>query len=278
MLKNLPKTHLLAAAVLAGILLPPQARAASPEVAAAETTISIYLSGMHTQYHENLGPPTDDESGATPGFGVALGGLTPYGATTDLYTSLNYNFSAGPINYNGFTQPGDQPLAATDNAVFNRIEARIGVGLPLANGAEAIPFLAGGYQAWNRNVDSKITIDGGEFYHTFLFGAGLKFDQPVTPAIVLSATAEGLGLAGGNVQNNGIGFGRGMGVTAEELISLGLDYAMTPRWHTFGSIYWEHFIYSGTHPEYFSDGYAYEPLSTTTQFGVNAGVGFSFNE
>jgi hypothetical protein len=100
----------------------------------------------------------------------------------------------------------------------------------------------------------------------------------VGTAVVLSFTGEFLGLAGGNVQNNGIGFGRGLGVTAQELISLGIDYAITPRWHTFGNIYWEHFVYSGTHPEYFPGYYVYEPLSTTTQFGVDAGVGYSFNE
>jgi hypothetical protein len=260
----------------AGLLLAPWARAAIPEVAAAETSLSFNLSGMHTQYHENL-QVGDDESGYTPGAGVGISALVPYGYETDLYSSLAFELNAGPIDYNGHYQTG-QPLMATDNAVFNRIEARVGVGLPLAGGTELIPFLASGYQAWNRNTDSKTTIDGGEFYHTFLFGGGFKLDQPVGPSVVLSFTGELLGLAGGNVQNNGIGFGRGMGVTAEELISIGLDYAITPRWHTFGSLYWEHFDYSGTHPEYFPGYYVYEPLSTTTQFGVEAGVGYSFNE
>jgi hypothetical protein len=261
---------------MAALLAAPAGEAASPPVAAAETTLSLNVSGMHTQYHENL-QVGDDESGYTPGAGVGISALIPYGYETDLYSSLAFELNAGPIDYNGHYQTG-QPATATDNAVFNRIEARVGVGLPMAGGAEAIPFLAGGYQAWNRNVDHANTTDGGEFYHTFLFGGGFKFDQPVGPAVVLSFTGELLGLAGGNVQNNGVGFGRGMGVTAEELISLGIDYAITPRWHTFASLYWEHFDYSGTHPEYFANGYAYEPLSTTTQFGVDAGVGYSFNE
>jgi hypothetical protein len=259
---------------MAGLLAASAGDAASPPVSAAENMISVNISGMHTQYHENL-QVGDDESGYTPGAGVAISTLIPYGYSTDLYSSAAFDLNAGPIDYNGHYQTG-QPATATDNAVFNRIEARIGVGVPLQGGAEVIPFLAGGYQAWNRNVDAPGTVDGGEFYHTFLFGGGVKLDVPLTPRLVASATGEVFGLAGGNVQNNGIGFGRGMGVTAEERIALNLDYAITPRWHTFFGAYLEYFNYSGTHPEYFPGYYVYEPLSVTTQFGVNAGVGYSF--
>jgi hypothetical protein len=264
---------------VAGCLAAPATRAASPEVAAAETSLSISLGATGIDYKEDIRPQTDKENGAVPGIGVAMSGLVPYGANTDLYSYLGYSFSAGPIGYNGFTQPVYQKLNATDNAVFNRIEARLGVGVPLQSGAEVIPFIAGGYQAWNRNVDSKITIDGGEFYHAYLVGAGVKLDVPVNPQLIVSGTVEAFGMFGAHIENDGIGFSDGLGNAGEEKITLGADYAITPRWHTFADAYFEHFNYAGSKPDYnvFPGFYVIEPISTTYQYGGDVGVGFSFN-
>lgn len=256
------------------------------EIQAAETNLRISGGFMHTQYHENL-QPGDDESGYTPGLGVGASVLLPFTrnrpASPDFYAALDYDIDAGNILYAGHLQEedGGAPLDATDHAVFQRIEARLGVGFPLENGIESIPFFAFGYQAWNRNDTSAETIDGGEFYHSGLFGLGWKLDVPVTPTIVLSGDGEFLALAGGGITNPEIGygldFGRGFGVTPEERIELALDDQVAGHFHLFAKAFWEHFNYSGTHPEYYGDaGYAYEPLSTTTQFGLNVGAAYSF--
>ncbi|OYV37799.1 MAG: hypothetical protein B7Z81_05490, partial [Acidocella sp. 20-61-6] len=212
------------AACGAGLLLAwaSPAFAASPAVQAAETSVYLGAGVMHSQYHENL-TPGDDESGYTPGFSVGASVLLPMRpadlANPDFYAALNYDFNAGNITYAGHYQAidGGAPLQATDRAVFNRIEVRLGIGVPLAGGGEAIPFIAGGYQAWNRNIDSPMTVNGGEFYHTGLFGAGMKFDQPLGRLLVASVTGEVFGLAGGGITNPQIGggqsFGRGFGVT-----------------------------------------------------------------
>jgi len=265
--------------VAAVALMARPACAASPAVTAAETMVSVNLGVMHTQYHENLSPG-DDESGYTPGFGVSASVLEPSAfRNIDLYAMLDYQFDAGNIKYAGHYQPADGGGAAdaTDRAVFNRIDARLGIGLPVAGGGEAIPYATAGYQAWNRNVDSPNTVDGGEFYHSALFGLGWKFDQPLGGPLVASANGELLGLAGGGITANGDDFGRGFGVTPEERVDLGLDDAVSGPFHVFASVYWQHFNYSGTHPEYYSSYYIYEPFSTTTNIGANIGVGFSFN-
>jgi hypothetical protein len=256
------------------------ARAASPVVAAAETQVGIDGDFLHQQYHENLAVG-DDESGYMPGFGINIGALLPTYAgrlsAPDIYTNLGYEFNAGNINYAGHYQSG-QPVDLIDNAVMNRVEARLGVGLPLMSGDEIILFAAGGYQAWNRNINQKGGIGTDEFYHSGLFGGGLKLDMPIANTLVASATGELLGLAGGGITANGEDFGRGFGVTPEERVQLGLDEAVRPRIHVFAGAFWEHFNYSGTHPEYYgNEGYIYEPFSTTTQFGANLGVGYSFN-
>jgi hypothetical protein len=266
----------------AALLLVPAAQAASPEVEAAETQMSIGIGALHTQYHENLNPG-DDENGAAAGFGVAISGLIPFypGRPTypDIYTYLGYEFNAGDLQYGGHYQFSGLPAQATDNAVFNRIEARIGVGVPLQGGAELIPFLAAGYQSWNRNINQKDVIGTDEFYHAGLFGGGLKLDVPVTPQLVLSATGEFLAVAEAGIDAHGIGVIGSLGAAGEARLTLGADFAITPRLHTFADVYLEHFNYAGSRPNYnvLPGYYVYEPLSTTTQFGGMAGVGYSFN-
>jgi hypothetical protein len=248
------------------------------EVAAAETNVNLSAAFMHFQYHENLTEGTgDDENGYSAGFGVGASALLVNDMifNTDLYAALNYDFSAGNLDYGGHYLFTGLPATATDRAVFNRIEARIGIGFPLNYGIEVIPFLAGGYQSWNRNDENKGTIGSDEFYSAGLAGAGIKLDVPLTPAIVASATGEVLGLVGADITNDNFGFSSGMGPSAEERITLGLDYVVQGPFHVFGTAYWEHFNYSGFKPKA-STYYFYEPLSTTTQFGANVGVAYSF--
>jgi len=273
------RAKILGLGLCVGALAVPVTWAASPLIQAIETSINIDAGFMHTQYHENLSPIGDDESGFTEGGGVNISYLMPVrpGYSPDLYTYIGYNLNAGEIHYGGYFQDG-VPLSATDHAVFQNIEARIGLGFPLASGAEVIPFIAGGYQAWNRNVDGTGVDAGGEFYHSGLFGAGLKLDVPVAPTVVVSATGEILGLAGGGVNNPAVDFGRGFGVTPEERFELGVADQVSPRWHVAGAAFIDHFNYSGTHPEYYGNlGSIYEPLSSTTQFGFSVGFGYSFD-
>jgi hypothetical protein len=253
------------------------------EVAAAETNVNISAAFMHTQYHENFPPTTgDDENGYSAGFSVGASALLVNQMifNTDFYTALSYEFSAGNLDYGGHYVANNLPLDATDRAVFNRIEARIGVGFPLNYGIEVIPFVAGGYQAWNRNIDIKGAIGTDEFYHSFLIGGGVKLDVPLTTTLVASATGEVLGLVGGGIALNNADINQKFGTSIEERLSLGLDYDVRGPLHIIGSAYWEAFNYAGSQPElYIIDGEEYrvnEPLSTTTQFGASVGVAYSF--
>lgn len=247
------------------------------QIVAAETTISLSAGFMHTQYHENIREGSgDDENGFTPGFGVGLSGLVPFPPIrADIYSALNYDFNAGNITYGGHYLYSGLPAFATDNTVFNRIEARLGVGFPLGDEVELIPFVAGGYQAWNRNVNQKDEIGTDEHYYAGLMGGGLKLDVAAGPRWVLSATGELLALEGGRVEFNSVGGGGNFGITPEERFEMAADYNVTGRIHTFMKLYWEHFDYSGSKPSLHTP-YFYEPLSTTTQFGANLGVAYSF--
>jgi hypothetical protein len=244
------------------------------EIAAAETNININTGFMHTNYSE--GPP-DSESGFTYGFGVGGSVLVPSAFTNiDLYSTLAYHFSAGNLDYNGHYLISGLPATATDNAVFNNIDAQLGLGFPLAGGAlEAIPYLAMGYQSWNRNVNMKGAIGSDEFYSSGLAGGGLKLDIPVTATIVASGSAEMLDMFGAHIMNNSFGIGFNMGNSAQERVSLGVDDALSGPLHVQASADLSHFNYAGSKPSDANFG-LYEPLSNTTQVSVNLGVSYSF--
>jgi hypothetical protein len=270
------KNSFVAMAVLLCAVTAP-ALAASPPVEAMET--SIFLGGglMHDQYHENI-TPGDEESGLTSE--LAAGGhvLVPAGGARafDYYASLGYNYNPGSLAYNGHDMAGN-PLRATDEATFNRVEARLGIGMALPGGSEVIPFLAGGYQQWNRVVQVNGSIGASETYRTALFGGGAKLDVPLTRNVVASGSAEILALAGGSITSNlpGIVISPGnFGVTPEERVELGLDDALVGPLHIYAQAYFTHFTYSGTHPDATSQ--YYEPSSETLQEGINLGFGYSF--
>src|SRR6516165_4418166 len=236
-------------------------------IAAAETNINISVGFMHTQYSE--GPP-DSENGFTPGFGVGASALLPSAwQNIDYYAAFAYQFNAGNLTYNGHYLYSGAPLTATDRAVFNRIQARMGLGFPLAGGAlEIIPYFTAGYQSWNRNIDVEGAQGTDEFYSSALVGGGLKLDIPITATIVASGGAEFLGMVGNHVDNNLVGIGFGMGNSAQQRISLGLDSVLYGPLHLQANANWTHFNYAGSKPSYATYGY-FEPLSSTTQVGVN---------
>ena len=243
-------------------------------IAAAETNINLSVGFMHTGYSEG---PSDSENGFTPGFRIGASVLLPSAfPNIDLYSALFYQFNAGNLTYNGHYLVSGQTVTATDHAVFNNIRARFGLGLPLAGGAvEAIPYLTGGYQSWNRNIENKGIVGTDEFYSTGLVGGGLKLDIPLTATIVASGSAEALALVGAHISYNSLGIGADMGSSAQERVSLGLDDALSGPLHLQASADWTHFNYAGNKPSYASYGY-YEPLSNTTQVGVNLGLSYSF--
>ena len=244
------------------------------EIAAAETNLNISVGFMHTNYSEGA---LDSENGFTPGFGVGAGVLLPAAwPNIDYYSAFSYRFNAGNLTYNGHYLFSGAPLTATDRAVFNNIDARIGLGFPLNGGAlEVIPFLAAGYQSWNRNIDVNHALSTDEFYSSALVGGGVKLDVPLTSSIVASGSAEMLAMVGNHIDGNSIGVDFGMGNSAQERVSLGVDDALYGPWHLQATANLSHFNYAGSKPTVETYGF-YEPLSNTTQVGVNLGVSYSF--
>jgi hypothetical protein len=250
------------------------ASAASPAVTAAETQVQLGVTAGYADYEENVFPQ-DTETGAILGFKAGVRALTPSGLgpeVPDLYTDIGYDFSAGFLTYKGNLQsPGYPPYRASDDAYYNTAIVRLGLGAPLNRGLEIIPYLAGGYQNWYRNVGGPGGY--GELYQAGLIGGGIKLDFATSPVLVLQASAEGFAVIGGSVAVPSQNFSGDFGNSAEERVALDADYRLTNAWHAFAGLGVTHYEYTGSKPGLSGN---YEPLSTTLEINSLFGVAYGF--
>jgi hypothetical protein len=210
------------------------------------------------------------------GFSAGVSALTPSNlggaGFWDLYTGVGYDFSAGLLHYNGNLQnPEHTPYRTNDNGYYNTAIVRLGLGAPLRDGAEVIPYFAGGYQNWYRNIGGQAGYN--EFYQSGLIGGGIKLDIATSPLLVVSASAEGLAVIGGGVSVPSQNFSGNFGGSAEERVSLDADYRLNNSWHAFAGLGITHNEYAGSRP---NDLGAYEPLSTTLQVNSLFGIAYGF--
>jgi hypothetical protein len=251
------------------------ALAADPAIVAAETSVRLGLTAGYGTYEENISPQ-DTEAGALLGLTAGVSALTPSGlgayGLPDLYTGVDYNFAAGFLNYHGNLQnAANTPYQTHDNAYYNIAIVRLGVGAPVAGGAEVIPYIAGGYQNWYRNTGGAYGF--GEFYQAGLMGGGLRLDVTRGRNLVLSAAAEGFAVFGGSVSVPSQNFTGNFGTSAEERVSLDADYRLSGTWHAFAGLGLTHYGYTGSKAG--AQG-LYEPLSTTFQVNSMFGVAYGF--
>ncbi len=256
-------------ATLMGCFALQKARADNPAIQAAETNVSVGLSGSYVHYHESLGELSDTESGGLGGFELGASRLGRTLNYNHVYSALIYNFSGGFLGYNGFAQDGSF-YDAQDRSFFNHVEIRLGNGFAVTQATELIPFLAGGYQNWYRNITGPIGY--GEFYQAELFGGGLKLDVAASSSLVVSAAAEGLAVVRGSISAPALGLDSSFGTSGEESVRLGADWRLDQSWHVFAGLGVTHFDYTGSKPK---NGF-YEPPSATLQLNSEIGLQFGF--
>ncbi len=251
------------------------ARAADPAIAAAETSVRLGLTAGYGDYEENL-VPRDTEAGAVIGVSAGVSSLMPYALPgfdfPDLYADAGYDFSAGLMKDRGDPlNRAATPYQARDDAYYNTAVVRLGAGAPVGGGQEVIPYVAGGYQNWYRNVGGPAGF--GEFYRAEMIGGGLKVDFAGSPSLVVQAAAEAFAVIGGGVTVPAERYDGSFGPSAEERISLDADYRLTPTWHAFAGLGFVHYEYSGSKPD---DSGRFEPLSTTLQVNSMFGIAYGF--
>jgi hypothetical protein len=251
------------------------ARAAAGPISAAETSVRLGLTGGYGAYAESVAPQ-DTEGGGLVGGSVSASALMPsaFGnfGLPDLYTDAGYDFSAGFLRYHGNLQnAAGTPYQADDHAFYNTAIVRLGLGHPIGGSGELIPYVAGGYQNWYRNVGGPDGV--GEFYQAGLIGGGLRFDVAPNPLLVLSASAEGFAVIGGTISAPSTDFSGDFGTSAEERVGLDADYRLDHSWHAFAGLGVTHYNYTGSKA---GAAGAYEPLSSTLQVNSMFGVAYGF--
>lgn len=262
------------------VVAAPAAHAADPAVQAAETSVRLGVTAGYGSYAENV-TPQDTETGALLGVSAGVSALTPgplarFGFP-DIYSDLQYDFSAGFLNYDGnLNNSAQTPYRTADHGYYNNVVVRLGIGAPFiggafAGGAELIPYIAGGYQNWSRNIGGGRGY--GETYQAGLVGGGLRLDLTRGPAFVVSAAAEGFVVIGGSVNVPSQNFNGQFGTSAQERVSLDADYRLTSAWHAFAGLGLTHYTYTGSKP---GNSGIYEPLSTTFQLNSTFGVSYGF--
>jgi len=253
----------------------PAAMAADGTIQAAETKVSLGVTAGYGDYEENI-MPQDTEGGPLVGLTAGVSSLEPgimagY-RLPDLYTDVTYDFSNGFLSYRRDPLlPAEAPLETGDGAQYNTAIVRLGAGAAAGEGEEIIPYIAGGYQNWHRNLGGGTGF--GATYQAGLVGGGLKLDVANSAALVLSAAAEGFAVVGGSVSVPSQDFNGNFGASAEERISLGADYRLTRTWHAFAGLGITHYEYTGSKPGI--AGIA-DPLSTTFQLNSTFGVAYGF--
>jgi hypothetical protein len=202
------------------------AHAASPAVTGLES--HVFVTGG-----------AEDTHGATLGaFGAGASTLF----ATGTYASISATGSSGPAG----------------NA---DVEVHLGLGVDLPGGVEAIPYLAAGYQSWNRRVTLPGALRADATYQAGLLGIGARVDVPLTTSLAAFGSGELLALTSAQ---------KGTSITPEEQLEVGLDQALPGPLHVFAQTYWTHFSNTG------SSLNTYQPFNATTQEGVSLGLGYSF--
>lgn len=251
----------------------------------ANNEMGLAATGTLMNYQEHITQfdgQTDIESGWMPGFQVKYSLMGDYfPSLPNLYFAVNYDYSNGDLHYQGFLLSSRAPSQGTDSAVTNRVVARLGMGLPLAQSWMLTPYLAGGYQNWDRNLQGPHGYT--EKYSAGLVGAGLMLQYAPTRRLVLSANAQGFAVIGGGMTPSGsllqdnLGTAS-FGTSGEERVSLDADYRLNGSWHVYGGLDFTHFNYTGgplNSPLAQLLGAA-EPPSSTNLFGMQLGVAYGF--
>lgn len=284
MRKPLQSLLLLSALTLPGVALA-NGMATQDPILRANNEIGLAATGTLMNYQEHItqfNGQTDIESGWMPGFQVKYSLMGNYfSSLPNLYFAVNYDYSNGDLHYQGFLQPSGAPFQGTDGAVTNRVVARLGMGLPLTQSWMLTPYLAGGYQNWDRNLQGSYGYK--EKYSAGLVGAGFMLQFAPTRRLVLSANAQGFAVIGGGMTPSGNAFEdhlgtASFGTSGEERVSLDADYRLNGSWHIYGGLDFTHFNYTGgplNSPLAQLIGAA-EPPSSTNLFGMQLGVAYGF--
>ncbi|MBU2802257.1 hypothetical protein HFV02_08295 [Acidithiobacillus caldus] len=247
-------------------------------IVATNNEAGIAVTGNLFNYQEHITPgPSDTESGWTPGFQVKASVMRDLMGLSNVYGQVKFSYNSGGIDYHGAVENLSTgtatPYDTTDDSTQYRILGRLGKGFAITDNAMLTPYVAIGYQHWNRHLVGPYGYT--EDYSAVLTGLGVKGQYALTQRLVLGANAEFLAVVDGQMTPNLDGLPLGtanFGTTGEERVGMDADYRLMGGLHLFGNLDYTHYDYTGGNLNY---GF-YEPFSASNQFAVGAGLAYSF--
>lgn len=259
-----------------GIASAADANSVNGSILSADNNISAAFNDTNMNYQENITKmPADSETGFMPGFTLGTSFLGSVYGVSNLYADIHYTRDSGAIAYKGSLNTG-AVYNTTDNSTTNRVVGRVGVAFPVASNVVLTPYVAGGYQEWNRNLTGQYGYS--ENYSSGLVGVGGLAQYSPMNHVVLTANANIEAIVGGGMTPSNVPlYGNTLGTASfqtsgEENLGVSANYEFAPSWSVFAGLKYTHFTYTGgalLHG-------AVEPSSATNLFGVTTGIAYNF--
>lgn len=232
----------------------------------------------YSEHSSDSGKPStlDSESGTQAAFGLSWTHQGSVFNIPNVYTSISGLFTSGSTSYNGYLQNGYGRLTAYSGTTQNDsadFALRLGQAFPFGAGhsLQLTPYFQYVYHHWTRQPGGQYDED---YSHNGL-GVGVLGQYAPTPYIVLSADVNVSAMLGAQVRLDGYPT---MDLQNRPItqISLGADYAITPRVHVNGSYRYTSFNYGGSTPVVENGMEVWEPDSRTRENLFLVGLSWAY--
>ena len=250
---------------------------------AGGSAFQIGLGYQHMDYKEDIpAPHKSTENGWLPSIYASY----EYKKPANLYAKAFMDYAAGNVTYDGTTQGGTAIKFDDSKQSLFRFEANIGYALKIKNDFLIIPYTGYGYRYWTRGEGKNTAtyISYKEEYSWSYVPVGIKADYQINNKWSLGATLAAHIMFSGKMKaypgdviagfrNLDFDLGNQVGY----YVDIPVTYRLTANWSAVLTPWYEYSAIgqSNTVNVTYNNnviGRAYEPASTTHQFGVRLGI------
>lgn len=266
------------ALIFFGVLGLAAAAQANQTLLDANNGIQVAAGGYNLNYKETLAGSSklsDTEQGTQAGYQLRVSSQGTVLGVRNFYLSSTIGYATGRTDYNGSLQNRSTGAFTpyqrqTRNQTLD-LTMKLGKAFPIGPDAQVVPYIYYADHYWDRDGRDDLYGYDERFKHNGI-GVGGLAQYALTSRLVVSVDGS-LGTTFGAAMTTGLTsgtfhLGNATVVTGE----VGLDYALSQRWHLNATYRITHFNYGQSG---FINGY-YEPASRTTAQTFVAGIGLVF--
>ena len=240
---------------------------------------------FYTDYEEDIDPPQrSTNSGWLPGMYLDLG----YRKNNGLYLRFSGSYASGDLAYDGSDQNGTAIYFSNDPQKFYRFEANVGYVFQAGPNTSLVPYIGYGYRYWERGEANPSIGNYREVYDWHYLSLGIRIEHDLNSRwrVGIAAAANIMFMGRMKVSLSELDSGYNdpafnLGDRIGLRITVPIRYALTGNWSVTGTPWYEYspigasdmelLTYRGT-----GKSLVMEPSSTTTQYGFDLGIAYSF--